>query len=166
MGDVDALRAIDDTPEGLMRRRFARGDVAYIGELGDRILCKQWFHRGPLEHDEDGEVLATWALDAETYWSYDGAARCEARASGVFVKMFQTALCEMFETGGARRVQGQIRADNTASLNLHDGLGFARIGTVTSVVWPGARYVRWSDHRGTRHWIVPSGRSLTFALPP
>jgi hypothetical protein len=165
-GDIDALCAIDDSPLDAVHRRLGRGDIAFVGELEGRVLCKTWFHRGPEPYDDSHEEIVAWALRPSTFWSYNGAAAGEAMATGLFVKMFSTALRELFEREGAERIQGSIRDTNGPSLNLHDKLGFARVGTMISVFVPGAKWLRWEDGGGTRQWLVRRSRPLALSVPP
>lgn len=168
--DIPALAAVraegDGADEDLLRRRFDRGDLLFVGQIGGNLLCQSWFHRGPRAFEEDGEHLAHWALDAGTFWSYDAAASASARSSGVFVKVFQTALRELFQERGAKRVQCRVRADNTSSLLLHERLGFQRLGTVSSLSTPLLRLVQFHGPAGSTRWLVPGRRSLSLPVPP
>ena len=166
LADLEPLATIDDTDRALVRDRFARGDLAYVGELDGAILCHTWFHRGPTPFEEDREHAAAWGLDADTYWSYNGAATTAARSSGVFVKMFQIALQELFGTYAAVQVQGFIRDDNQQSLIMHDRLGFSAPGALSTVVLPFARWHRWEGGGSTRQWITRGANGEIVWLPP
>lgn len=164
--DLDALATIDDTDPALVRARLARGDLAYVGELAGRVLCHTWFHRGPTSFDEDRAAAALWELDASTAWSFNGAACTDARTSGVFVKLFQTALGEMFEVHGMRRVQGYIHDTNHGSLAMHKRMGFTFLGTLVAVAVPGVKWLRWDGAGSTRQWVVRRAGDLALAFPP
>jgi hypothetical protein len=170
--DIAALASIDATPEPLVRARLARGDLAYVAQLGDdgaNILGHTWFHGGPTPFDEDQQSCARWALDPATFWSFNGAARLDARASGVFVKLFQNALREMFEVHGARAIQGFIHDTNHASLTMHERMGWRVLGSIVCVAVPGAKWLRWDgaapDH-ARRQWLVRRDSDLALSLPP
>src|SRR4051794_29195385 len=137
--DVDAIAAVSPADPALTRRRLARGDTVYLGQLNDQIVCHTWFHRGPAPFEEERTQFALWRLDGETFWSYDAMTRAEARSSGAFVKVFVTALRELFESQGARRVRGFIDDNNQASLSVHKRLGFRIVGTVTAVAAAGMK---------------------------
>src|SRR6185295_8692470 len=117
--DAATLATLDTTrPE--IDRRFARGDLVYVGELEGRLLAQSWFHRGPEPFDEDAALLARFALADDTFWSFAAYALPEARLSGVFVKVFQTALREIMTVHGAARVRCRVKATNTRSITLHE----------------------------------------------
>jgi hypothetical protein len=165
-GDVAALAAIDDTPQPLVRARLARGDLAYVAQLGDDLLGHTWFHGGPTPFDEDQRSCARWALPAATFWSFNGAARIDARSSGVFVKLFQNALREMFEVHGARAIQGFIHDTNHASLTMHERMGWRVLGSIVAVAVPGAKWLRWDGGGTTKQWLVRRDSPLALSLPP
>jgi hypothetical protein len=164
--DLRALATIDDTDPELVLERFARGDFAYVGQLGDAILCHTWFHRGPQPFSEDRYACADWALDADTFWSYNGAAAATARSSGVFVKLFQQALRELFTDHGAKRVQGFIHDTNRPSITLHERMGFQRLGTLSTVALPGVKLLRWEGDGITRHFLARRDGDFALHLPP
>ena len=143
MGDLDGLCAVEKTDPLRVRERFDRGDVVFIGQLGGQLLCHVWFHRGPHPFDEDQRIYASWELTHENFWSYAAAATQEAKASGVFVKVFQTALQDLFLNQGAQRVQCLVRHTNDRSVLLHERLGFRRVGTITGVLVPGLKWLHW-----------------------
>jgi hypothetical protein len=163
--DIVAIAAIDNRDAALFRTRLANGDLVYLGQLDDDIVCATCFHRGPTPFDEERGIYARWALeDASTFWSYDAMARLEIRSLGVVAKLFETALREVFEVHGARRVMGCIHDWNHLSLTLHERLGFTTIGRVTTVGLPGLKWLRWESGGRTRRWLLP--RNGDFALPP
>ena len=169
LADLPALIGLgegDEADGDLLRRRFDRGDLLYVGQLGGSLLCQSWFHRGPRPFDEDGEHLAHWQLDDNTYWSYDAAAARAARSSGLFVKVFQTGLRDLFEARGAKRVQCRVRSDNTSSVLLHERLGFQRLGTVTALRTPLLRVLQFHGPAGATRWLVPVGEALNLPVPP
>ena len=155
-----------DNQRDELERRFARGDLCYLGLRGDRVLCQSWFHRGPRPFEEDSPRLALWNLDAQSYWSYAALAAIEARASGIFVKVFHTALTELFKLHGARRVICRVRADNQPSRLLHDRMGFHRLGTLTALLTPVGRVLRYRGAGGAAQWLVPTGGLLSLPMPP
>jgi hypothetical protein len=164
--DLQPLATIDDTDAALVRARFARADLAFVGESEGEVLCHTWFHRGPSPFEEDREVAAAWALDGSTFWSYNGAATVEARSSGVFVKVFQVALRELFLEHGASRVQGFILDTNRISLLMHERMGFAVLGSFSTVALPGVRWHRWAGDGTVRQWLEPRTGGDPLWLPP
>lgn len=164
--DVGPLSTIDATAEALVRSRLARGELAYVGELEGDVLCHTWFHPGPTPCEEDRDTGASWALDATTFWSYNGASKAEARSTGVFVKLFQNALHEIFEVHGARRVHGFIHDTNRASITMHERLGFTCLGALVVVAVPGFKWLRWDGSGRSRQWVVRRSRDFAIAFPP
>lgn len=164
--DADALGTVDGTPFALVRERLDRGDHAWVGQLGDRVLAKTWFQRGPAPFDESYVVGVSWALTPTTFWSYNGAATPEARATGVFVKLFAHALRELFEAHGAQRVIGWIRDTNQPSIALHERMGWKRLGALVTVALPAVKWLRWEGVGGPRQWLVPRSRPLALSIPP
>jgi RimJ/RimL family protein N-acetyltransferase len=163
--DAEALAAIDAT-RPLVDERFARGDLVYVGELDGRILAHTWFHRGPEPFVEDSALLARWALAPDTFWSYGAFALPEARLSGVFVKVFQSALRELFTERGAARVQCRVKVANARSITLHERTGFRPMGTMTAFAVPGARLLSWQGDGFTRRWVARRRDVTVMALPP
>jgi hypothetical protein len=164
--DLDALTTIDDTPPQLVRDRLARGELAYVGEVDGDILCHTWFHPGPLPFDEDRSSCTSWGLDDDTYWSFNGASRADARASGVFVKLFQEALRDVFEVHGAKRVQGFILARNRQSLIMHERLGFTILGSLfTAAVGP-LKWLQWTAGSTRRQWLLGRHEPEPLSFPP
>ncbi len=165
-GDIDGLCSIVGEDPAVLRRRFAYGDLVYVGQLGDQLICHTWFHPGPTPFEEERLACASWALDATTFWSFDAMTRPDFRSMGVFVKLFQLALREVFELHGAHRVQGFIYQANSASLAVHARLGFKAIGTVTTVVLPGLKWLQWKGSGRSRQWVLPRGSDFALQLPP
>ena len=149
VSDVVALCAVDQTARELVESRLQNGDVAYVGELEGTILAHVWLHRGTHFLEDQGH-LARWELAPRTVWSFNAAASPDARNSGVFVKVFQTALREAFECDGAERVQCLIRSTLVSSIGLHEKLGFHRLGRVLTVTTPLLRVARWEGADGSR----------------
>lgn len=164
--DIAAICAVDGAPEDLVRQRLDRGDLCYVGQLEGRVLCHAWFHRGPSPFEEDRPLYADWMLPPGTYWSFDAAANAESRASGVFVKVFQTALGALFREHGADRVQCYVRLANEQSLALHDRLGFSRVGVMTAVALPGIKWLRFDAPPLSQQWLVPFRGELHLPVPP
>lgn len=164
--DTAALAALDATPPPLIAERFARGNLAYVGELDGRMLAHSWFHRGPVPFDEDAPRLPSWHVPADAYWSYHAYTLPEARTSGVFVKLFQTALRELLVDRGATRVRCRVRASNAASVMLHERLGFVPLGTLIALVVPGARLLSWQGGGRARSWVERRDGHRVMTLPP
>jgi hypothetical protein len=164
--DLRPLATIDDTDPDLVRARFARGDFAYVGESDGELLCHTWFHRGPSPFEEDRTAAAAWALDGSSFWSYNGAAAVAARSSGVFVKVFQVSLREIFLEHGASRVLGFILDQNRQSLIMHERMGFTVLGAFSTVAVPGVRWHRWAGDGTARHWLAPRPGGEPLWLPP
>lgn len=164
--DAAALTQMDGTPSWRFTERFARGDLAYIGELDGRVLAQSWFHRGPAPFDEDAPVLPRWHVPADAFWSYHAYTLPEARASGVFVKLFQTALRDLLLERGAVRVRCRVKAANAPSVALHERLGFVAIGTLTALSVPGARLLSWHGAGVERRWIERRSGAIVMGLPP
>jgi hypothetical protein len=165
-GDVDALSTIDDTEPQLVRDRLARGELAYVGAVDGEILCHTWFHAGPAPFEEDRSSCTGWALDDVTYWSFNGASRADARSSGVFVKLFQEALRDVFEGHGAKRVQGFILDRNQQSITMHERMGFTILGTLfTAAVGP-MKWLRWTSGETSRQWLLARDEVQPLAFPP
>jgi hypothetical protein len=163
--DAAALAAIE-TPRAMVDRRFARGDLAYLGVLEGRILAHVWFHRGPEPFEEDAALLARWAVPADTFWCYNGFALPEARLSGVFVKLFQSALRDVLTARGGARVQCRVKAANARSITLHERFGFRPLGTMTALAVPGARLLSWQGDGSARRWVQRRDDATVLALPP
>ena len=164
--DVPRLCAIDAMAPELARARLARGDLAYVAELDDELLCHTWFHPGPAPFDEERRIFAVWDVPSSTFWSYHGVARPEYRTSGAFAKMFQVALRELFEAHGARHVQGFIYHENEPSRAMHARLGFSEIGTVTAFALPTHKWLRWESPGVSRQWLLPRDSDFVLAFPP
>lgn len=164
--DAAAITALDGTPGWRIAERFRRGDLVYVGELDGRLLAHSWFHRGPDPFEEDRPLLPRWEVPADTFWSYNAFTLPEARASGVFVKLFQTALRELMVDRGAARVRCRVKAANAASISLHERFGFAPLGTLVALSVPGARVLSWEGSGRTRRWIEPRDTTSVMAFPP
>ncbi|HLK90107.1 MAG TPA: hypothetical protein VKZ18_09435 [Polyangia bacterium] len=164
--DVGVLCTIDDGDPARIRGWLARGDLAYVAELDGEVVCHTWFHPGPTPFEGDRAVCADWALDAGTFWSFKGASRADVRESGLFVKLFQEALREVFEVHGARRVQGFIAHTNHPSLIMHERLGFTIPGSFLAIGVGGLKWIRWDGGGRTRQWLLPRASSTAIPLPP
>jgi hypothetical protein len=163
--DIPAVAALDSRPPALFRKRLARGDFVYLGQLDGKTVCHTCYHQGPTPFEEERRTLALWALeDASTFWSYDAWAPVELRTAGVVAKLFVKSLNELFNAHGARRVRGFIHDWNKPSRILHERMGFTTLGTVTAVGLAGMKWVRWESGGHARRWVVP--RNSDFALPP
>jgi len=166
LDDAAALSEVDGTPQWRFAERFTRGDLAYIGELDGRILAQSWFHRGPAPFDEDTPQFPRWEVPADAYWSYHAYARPEARTSGVFVKLFQTALRELLLERGAARVRCRVKAANAPSVALHERLGFQVLGELVALNVPGARLLSWQGGGRAQRWVERRAGASVMALPP
>jgi GNAT superfamily N-acetyltransferase len=166
LADLDALAAVAGTSPVRVRERLARGDLAYVGELDGRMLAHSWFHRGPEPFCEDMPLFPSWGIPADTFWSYHAFTLPEARASGVFVKVFQVALHELLTTHGAARVRCLVKASNAPSVQLHERMGFHRLGTIVALLVAGARLVSWHNADGAQHWVQRRGDTTILPLPP
>jgi hypothetical protein len=164
--DAAAITALDGTPGWRIAERFARGDLVYVGEHDGRLLAHSWFHRGPDPFNEDHPLLPRWEVPADAFWSYNAFTLPEARASGVFVKLFQTALRELMVDRGAARVRCRVKAANAASISLHERFGFAPLGTLIALSVPGARVLSWEGSGRARRWIEPRSAAPVMSLPP
>ena len=165
-GDAAAMTALDATPDWRIAERFARGDLAYVGELDGRLLAHSWFHRGPDPFDEDVPMFPRWEVPADAFWSYNAFTVPEARASGVFVKVFQTALRELLVDRGAARVRCRVKATNAASITMHERFGFAPLGTLIAISLPGARLLSWEGRGRARRWVERRNTARVMGLPP
>jgi hypothetical protein len=163
--ELDTVASLSDTPPELMRARVTSGDRPYVGVLGDKIVCKTWFHQGPAPFEEDRDTLVSWTLEPSAFWSYDAAAAPDAMSTGFFIKVFVVGLRELFETDKATRVLGCIRDTNGPSLKVHDRLGFTRVGILTTVNLPGIKWVHWQGRGGPRRQWVWRANSLAFSVP-
>jgi hypothetical protein len=164
--DAVALAALDDTPPSRVAERFARGNLVYIGELDGRMLAHSWFHRGPAPFDEDAPMFPRWEVPTDAYWSYNAYTVPEARTSGVFVKLFQTALRELMVDRGATRVRCRVKVANAASISLHERFGFVQLGTLVAITVSGARLLSWQDRGGARRWVERRNGAAVMAFPP
>ena len=160
--DIPGLCAVVGAEDSLFRARLGRGDLGFVGAIDGEILCYTWFHPGPTSFEEDSTIFAPWAVEESAFWSYDAMTRPDARTSGVFVKVFKTALRDLFAVHGARRVQGFIHHTNEMSLTVHQRLGFATVGSVTALALPGVKWLHW-ENRGKSHQRLLS-RDSDFAL--
>jgi GNAT superfamily N-acetyltransferase len=164
--DTAALAALDTTPPKLIDERFARGDVAYVGELDGRMLAHSWFHRGPAPFAEDAPDFPRWDVPGDAFWSYHAFTLPEARTSGVFVKLFQTALRELIVDRGATRVRCRVKIANAPSIMLHERFGFELLGTLSALLVPGARFLSWRGPGGARRWVERRTADTVMTLPP
>ncbi len=164
--DLDVLCSIDDGDPARVRGWLARGDLAYVAELDGEVVCHTWFHPGPTPFEGDRTLCADWAIEAGTFWSFKGASRADVRESGLFVKLFQEALREVFEVHGAKRVQGFIDHTNHPSLIMHERLGFTIPGSFLAVAVGGMKWLRWEGGGRTRQWLLPRASSKALPLPP
>jgi hypothetical protein len=165
--DIPGLVLLDpDVPRARIEARFARGDLAYVGELDGRLLAQSWYHRGPEAFDEDIWLYPRFAIPADTFWSYHAVALPEARASGVFVKVFYTALRAMFIEHGAARIRCRVKASNAMSVLMHERSGFKCLGELVAVAVSRARWMSWEGEGGSRRWFGRRGTDLVVALPP
>jgi hypothetical protein len=164
--DLSALAGLTGASPTRIRDRLARGDLAYVGELDGRMLAHSWFHRGPEPFCEDMPLFPRWAVSVDTFWSYHAYTLPEARTSGVFVKVFQVALHELLSVHGAARVRCLVKASNMASVQLHERMGFHRLGTVVALCVPGARLVSWHGSGGAQHWVQRRADTTVLPLPP
>ncbi len=164
-GDIPALVKLDNREAGVLQARLDRGDLIFLGQLDQEVVCCTCFHRGPTPFDDERDSIARWALDdATTYWSYDAMAPLAMRSAGVVAKLFQFALHEVFDVRGGRLVRGFIHDWNRPSLMLHQRLGFSASGRATAIAIPGLKWLRWESGGLTRQWVLP--RHSDFALPP
>jgi RimJ/RimL family protein N-acetyltransferase len=166
--DADAMAGLvpdDPTDPALIRSRLAAGDVAFVGDLEGRLLAHAWFHPGPEPFREDAELYGSYAIDRGTWWSYHAVAVPEARSSGLFIKVFQTALRSLFLDAGAARVLCGVKTTNRPSVAMHERLGFRLLGILESMLVPGLRWVRWTGAGGTRHWVRSRSVPL-ITFPP
>ena len=153
LGKMADMLPEDPTDTELMRARFAAGDVVFVGELDGRLLAHSWFHPGPVPFHEDAHLYASYSIDAGDWWSYHAVVVSEARTSGLFIKVFQTALRSLFLDSDAKRVLCGVKTTNRPSVAMHERLGFRRLATLESVLVPGLRWLRWSAAAGTRSWL-------------
>ena len=124
------------------------------------------FHAGPRPFDEDRPQYAEWDLPPGAFWSYDAAANAESRASGVFVKVFQTALVSLFREHGAERVMCSVRLANEGSILLHERLGFRRLGVMTAISLPWLKWLRFDAPPVSQQWVVPFRGEVRLPMPP
>jgi RimJ/RimL family protein N-acetyltransferase len=164
--DMRQIVALTDTPAETIRARFKRGDLAYVGLLGDRLLAQSWFHRGPEPFVEDVPLFPRWHIESDTFWSYHAYTHPEAQKSGLFVKLFQVALHEHFTQRKAARIRCMVKASNLASVQLHERLKFRRLGDVTSFAVSGVRIVNWRDDGGSRRWFQLRDAGAIMRFPP
>lgn len=165
-GDAQGLAAIDGTPRWRFEDRLARGDLGYVADHGGRLLAHSWFHRGPEPFDEDAPLFPKWDVPADAFWSYNAYTLPEARASGVFVKLFQTALRELLVDRGAARVRCRVKVANAPSVALHERFGFVRLGELIAIAVPGRRFLMWDGPGGPRRWVERRDSSSVMTFPP
>jgi len=163
-GDTAALVELDRAPRALVAARLERGDLAYVGELAGKTIAHAWFHRGPEPFDEDLPLFPRWGLPADAFWSYHAVTLPEARASGVFVKVFHVALRELFVEHGAARVRCRVTASNAPAIALHERTGFRCLGTVVALAAPGVRWMSWHGDGGAWRRIGRRDRAVV-SLP-
>jgi RimJ/RimL family protein N-acetyltransferase len=154
--DTDGMAAMfpdDPTEPALIRARFAAGNTAFVGELDGRLLAHVWFHPGPTPFDDDAQIYGSFALDDGAWWAYHAIAVAEARSSGLFIKVFQSALRSLFLDSGATRVLSGVKTTNAVSVAMHERMGFRRVATLEAVLVPGLRWLRRSGEGGARNWV-------------
>lgn len=164
--DAAALGALDGTERWRFEDRLARGDIGYVGEHDGRLLAHSWFHLGPEPFDEDAPLFPRWEVPAGAAWSYNAFTLPEARASGVFVKLFQTALRELMVERGVTRIRCRVKIANAPSVALHERFGFTRLGQLVVVAVPGARLLGWQGPGGSRRWVERRDGSRVMRFPP
>lgn len=167
--DVDGMAAMvpdDPTDPALIRSRLVGGDAVFVGELDGRPLAHSWFHPGPTPFDEDCQLYGSFAVEDGAWWSYHAVAVAEARSSGLFIKVFQTALRSLFLDSGATRVLCGVKTTNLASVAMHERMGFRRLGTLEAFLVPGLRWLRWSSGEGARHWVRRRSSPPLLSFPP
>jgi hypothetical protein len=164
--DADAICAVDAIDPKLVAARFAQGDLVFLGELGGRILAKVWFHRGPTPFVEDEPEYPRWDVPDGSYWSYHAISVPEARASGVFVKVFQRGLRAVFLEHGADLVRCRVKSTNLSSIALHERVGFRRLGTLSVFSLAGLRGLHWDGAAGPRWFQQRLRPGRILSLPP
>lgn len=75
-------------------------------------------------------------------------------------RLLMRELIDACAAAGFRQMVGYIDADNAASLNMHEKLGFARVGLLPAVAY---RHARWSDSVMVQRSL---GAGSTEAPPP
>ena len=164
--DAAGLSVLDGTPRWRFEGRLARGDLGYVGEHDGRLLAHSWFHRGPEPFDEDAPLLPRWDVPADAFWSYNAFTLPEARATGVFVKLFQSALRELMIDRGATRVRCRVKVANAPSVALHERFGFEPLGTLMALTVPGARLLSWQGRGPPRRWVERRHTAGVMTFPP
>jgi len=165
VSDAEAIGAVKGTDPALIAARLRQGDLAYVGILEDRVLCHVFFHRGPAPFVEDEPTMGRWALGADTFWSFDAATTPDSRSSGIFVKVFQTALAALFAEQGAQRILCRVDIAHRPSIALHHHLGFRTRGRILTAASPAANLVSWLGP-APRTWVLRRGCRTAIALPP
>lgn len=157
--DGPQVMRIGELTPAFLAKRVERRDRCWVGESQGALLAMVWLHRGPSPFCEDADRLACFSVGNDTLWSYHAVAVPEARQSGVFVKVFQTALVDALQQPGITRVRCRIKYSNVASLKLHEALGFRRLGVLQSARMPLGRVLRW---RGAEPWtrIISTGDAI------
>jgi len=76
-------------------------------------------------------------------------------------RLLLQALIDACAAAGFRQMIGYIDADNTASLAIHERLGFTRVGLLPAVAY---RYGRWSDTMMVQRALGPGATEPPPAL--
>ncbi|MFC7878751.1 GNAT family N-acetyltransferase [Isoptericola sp. NPDC057391] len=145
-GDSEAVRAIRNhavetttaiwtgvTMTADEARAWVEGHVCrgamFVAETGDHVVGYACF--APWR-DKEGY---RYSLEDSVYVAPHQQGRGVGRA-------LMTPLLEAARAAGAHRMYADIEAGNTASLRLHESLGFERVGVLREV---GTKFGRWLD---------------------
>lgn len=156
--DAAALATLTRS-ESVIRERLARGDMAILTEVGDRIVAHVFFRQG--EYDESN-IQFTIADDER--WVYDGYVAEDMRGRRTHPRLVQCGVDRLGDRGLVRAVS-TIDHLNRSSLRASAARGARQIGsvlslevagvTLSSVRWVGERR-RWRLHRAPRR-VSPPG---------
>ena len=123
---------LEPPPAGDLRQRIAAAQVAHawlVGEIGDRVVG--YAYAGAYRP----RAAYRWSCETSVYLDRERLGDGHGRT------LYQ-ALLDRLEQRGYRTVVAGTTLPNDASIRLHEGMGFAPIGTFRRV---GYKHGRWHD---------------------
>ena len=136
---------------------FARGSLAYLGEVSGEPAAFGWFELGDRHRSRTNGY--TFTLGPGAAWAWGIEVEPRFRLSGIFHKYWVETL-PLLATRGISEVFGSIQADNPLSIRSHRRLGFEllyslRVVRAAGMTWHRADPAGGSDlppSRGFGPW--------------
>lgn len=125
---------------------FAKGSIAFLGEVSGEPAAFGWFELGERHLSETNGY--TFALGPGAAWAWGIEVEPRFRLSGIFHKYWVETLPRLAPRG-VDRVLGSIQADNPLSVNSHRRLGFELLYQFRVVRLAGMTWHRADPGEGT-----------------